>query len=261
MNCPICGTQIPEGADFCPKCSPARPEPEADAAPAPYAPDPGSLQDAGKVQNGPAAPETDAKTPADAGFFGEPEQPAPAAGADAGAYNDSRVPPNGDHGFPPPPPGEGYPGAPKAPYGQTPAGAQMPPYGQPPAGAYMPPPYGFAPQEPEAAKNAQILSIVGLSLSALGNMNVLSLVLCIIGLRKAKESRQLTGGEYCPSAKTASICGLIGIVLSVIKIVAVAFFLIFYFSLFFSMLKTVAGAEGLPDLFSSFRDNLMILFF
>ncbi|MBQ6420417.1 MAG: hypothetical protein IJK02_05010 [Clostridia bacterium] len=237
MNCPICGTQIPDGTDFCPQCGPSRPEPETAAPTAPYAPDEGSMQDAGKGPDGPAAPETDVPAPADAGFFGEPEQSAP--GADADARNNSRVPPNGDHGFPPPPPGEGYPGGL---YGQRPIDTNAP--------------YVYLAQEPEAAKTAQVLSIVGLSMGSMSIMNILSLILCIIGLHKAKESRKMTGGVYCASAKTASVCSYIGIVLSVRNIL----FFVFYFIFLFFLIFTAIGVNNLPDAFNSFGNGLTILF-
>ena len=136
---------------------------------------------------------------------------------------------------------------------QTPnAGAY---YIQQPAG-YRPAYAAPAGAEPPKAKSAQTMSVVGLCLQYFNIFPVVGLILCIVGLVSANQSRAFSGGDYAPSAKVGRVCGIIGIVLAAFKVVAA----IVLFFLAIVLFGSIAGLLGaLPELVEEFSEEFLFI--
>ena len=89
-------------------------------------------------------------------------------------------------------------------------------------------PYSNVPQTPndKAANSSQTMGIVGLLLSLLC-CGTAGLILGILAYSKAKLSR-LTLGFEVPEARTGRICGIIAIVMGIIRILAVGTIVVLY---------------------------------
>lgn len=126
---------------------------------------------------------------------------------------------------------------------------------QQPAG-YRPAYAGSAYTEPQKAKSAQTMSVVGLCFQYFNVFPLVGLILCIVGLASANQSRAFSGGDYSPSAKVGRVCGIIGIVLAVIKVVAAITLFILTLVLFGSL----AGLIGaLPEIVEEFSEEFLFI--
>ena len=137
---------------------------------------------------------------------------------------------------------------------QTPNGGSYYPQRQP---AGYPPAY-TAPigTEPPKAKSAQTMSVVGLCMQYFNVFPLVGLILCIVGMVSANQSRALTGGVWSPSAKVARVCGIIGVVLAVVKAVAA----IVLFILALVLFGSIAGLIGaLPEIVEGFSEEFLLI--
>ena len=135
---------------------------------------------------------------------------------------------------------------------QTNAGAY---YGQPAPGYGYQPGYAAGAFEPSKAKTAQTLGIVGLCLQYFSLFPFVSLILCIAAVVTAGGARPI-GGEYPPSAKVGRTCGILGIVLAGLKVLAavVVFLLIM---VFFGSLTGLL--TNLPDIIEGFEEQFLLI--
>ena len=74
--------------------------------------------------------------------------------------------------------------------------------------------------ESSGARTAQTTGVLGLILCML-HFTLLPLILCIIGVVNAGSACAQNGGQYSPSAKVGRVCGAIGLVFILIRLIAV----------------------------------------
>ena len=74
--------------------------------------------------------------------------------------------------------------------------------------------------EPSAARTAQTTGVLGLILCML-HFTLLPLILCVIGVVNAGSACAQNGGQFSPSAKVGRVCGAIGLVFILIRLIAV----------------------------------------
>ena len=117
--------------------------------------------------------------------------------------------------------------------------------------------------EPSKSKTAQTLGIVGLCMQYFNLFPLASLILCIMGLVTANQSRALSDGEYSPSAKVGRICGIIGIALAAAKVVALILCLALAAVLFGSLAGLLANMpailDELPEFFRRFEEEFLMI--
>ena len=117
---------------------------------------------------------------------------------------------------------------------------------------YTAPPFA----EPPKAKSAQSMSIAGLCMQYFNIFPLVGLILCIVGIVSANQSRAFSGGGYSPSAKVARTCGVIGVVLAAVKAVtAIAVFVLVM--VFFGGLAGLLA--NLPEIIEGFEEEFLLI--
>ena len=102
---------------------------------------------------------------------------------------------------------------------------------------------------------AQTAGVLGLVLCML-HFTLLPIILCTIGLVKAGNACARNGGRYSPSAKVGRVCGAIGLVFSLLRLIAVLLAIVIGILAVGSLSKLL---EDLPYMAQDFFENLLLL--